>query len=272
MGGRVPPAAVGAKIAGRHQLLAREAVDERRLADARRAQRGHGPALAEVLRERVDALAGDVADRMDRYADRNRLDLEQRRLDVGAEIGLGQDDDRGGAALPAQGQVPLEAAGIEVAVEARGQEDDVDVRGDDLLDRVAAVAWPPSARTWCGVAGPPGRAPARRRRDRRSRPSRRRPAGRRARRRRGEAGRRARPSVPRARCRAGRHPAARRRRARARGRRRRTGRTVLRWLDPSRDARATRLLLCSVETRRRQSLLGSTPFGQPERARRALLG
>jgi len=34
VGGRVPSAAVGAKIAGRHQLLAREAVDERRLADA----------------------------------------------------------------------------------------------------------------------------------------------------------------------------------------------------------------------------------------------
>src|SRR6185437_9832568 len=91
------------------------------------------------LRERIDPLSGDVAHRVDRNADRNRLDIEQCRLDVGAEIGLGQDDDRGGAALPAQGEVALEAPGIEVAVEARGQEDDVDVRGDDLLDRVAAV-------------------------------------------------------------------------------------------------------------------------------------
>ena len=61
------------------------------------------------------------------------------RLDVVAEIRLREDDDGLGAALPAERQVPLEPADVQVAVEARGQEDDVDVRGDDLLDRLAVV-------------------------------------------------------------------------------------------------------------------------------------
>ena len=74
---------------------------------------------------------------MHRDADCDRLDLEQRGADVVAEIGLRQDDDRRGAALPTQRQVSLEPPDVEVAVEAGGQEDDVDVRGDDLLDRLA---------------------------------------------------------------------------------------------------------------------------------------
>ena len=76
---------------------------------------------------------------MDGHADRDRLDLPQRRLDVVAEVGLRQDDDGRRAALPAERQVALEPAQVQVAVEPRRQEDDVDVRRHDLLDGLAVI-------------------------------------------------------------------------------------------------------------------------------------
>ena len=66
------------------------------------------------------------------YAERDRLHLGDSAVHVGAEIGLRQQHDRLRAALPAERQVPLDAAEIEVVVEPRDDEHDVDVRGEHL--------------------------------------------------------------------------------------------------------------------------------------------
>ena len=55
------------------------------------------------------------------------------RLDVGAQVGLGEDDDRVGAALPGQRHVALDPADVQVLVERRDEEEHVDVGGDHLL-------------------------------------------------------------------------------------------------------------------------------------------
>ena len=68
-------------------------------------------------------------------------------LEVAGDVGLVEDDDRGDAARPGDGEVALEAAQVEVAVEAGDQERDVDVGRDDLL--VGEVAGGPPA----GVGG-----------------------------------------------------------------------------------------------------------------------
>jgi len=137
--GRVPALAVGAELPDRHQLLAGQPVDERRLADARRAERGDRAALHEIGAKRLRSVTGHVRDGVDGDADRNRLDLEHRRFDVRAQVGFRQHDHRRRAALPPEGQVPLQPPDVEVAVQARGQEHGVDVRGDDLLDRLAVI-------------------------------------------------------------------------------------------------------------------------------------
>ncbi len=73
---------------------------------------------------------------MDGDAERDRLHLEHRGLQVGAEIGLRQHDRGLRAALPRRCQVALEAARLEVGGrQGRGHEDRVRVRGQHLLLR-----------------------------------------------------------------------------------------------------------------------------------------
>ena len=56
-------------------------------------------------------------------------------VDIVGEVGLVEDDDRLGARAPGQGQVALEPARVEVGVERGHDEQQVDVRGEDLLRR-----------------------------------------------------------------------------------------------------------------------------------------
>jgi len=58
--------------------------------------------------------------------------IDNRRY-VGAEIRLGQENDRRGSAFARHQQVPLEATQVEVGIESHHDEDDVDVRCDHLL-------------------------------------------------------------------------------------------------------------------------------------------
>ena len=96
-----------------------------------------------------------------------------RGVDVVREVGLGQHEDRPGAALPGEGEVPLETAQVQVLVE----------RGDDAARRRRSrrgpaprpPATPSCARTSCGAGAPPGSCRPARRAAARSRPSRRRP-------------------------------------------------------------------------------------------------
>jgi hypothetical protein len=65
-----------------------------------------------------------AADVLDLCGDSGRIRLEIR---------LRQEDDRLRAALKRQGDVALEDQPVELLAERRGHEDDVHIRGDDLL-------------------------------------------------------------------------------------------------------------------------------------------
>ena len=90
---------------------------------------------SEVGADQVEAVAGQARDRVDRHAERDRLDLEHLQRMVGVEIALRQHDHRLGAALPRHRHVPLQAAEVEVLVQRHDQEDGVDVGGEHLLLR-----------------------------------------------------------------------------------------------------------------------------------------
>ena len=62
-----------------------------------------------------------------------RRDVADMCRQVGRKIGLGEKNDRRGAALARHQQVPLETTRVVVAIEAHDDEDDVDIGGDDLL-------------------------------------------------------------------------------------------------------------------------------------------
>lgn len=130
---RVPAAAVPARLAGLERGLAEQRVHDRRLADAGRAEQACRPAVREVRADVVEPAALRHRDRVDGDAERDRLDLGDRSLDVVAEVGLRQQDHRLGAALPGGREVALEAARVEVVRERGRQEGDVDVGGEHLL-------------------------------------------------------------------------------------------------------------------------------------------
>ena len=76
--------------------------------------------------------AGDRVDVHSRRDRPHRLDILAWILD---EVRLVEDDHGRRATVPGDEQVSLDAPRIEVAVEPADEEDDVDVRGDDLLLR-----------------------------------------------------------------------------------------------------------------------------------------
>ena len=105
--------------------------------------------------------------------ERGRLRLRQRRGEVGAGVGLGEDDERHRAALPGDQEEALQAARRERVVERVRDDDDVDVGRDD--GRRARSRRACGARAACAA-----RARRRCRPRRRGRASRRRRARRRA--------------------------------------------------------------------------------------------
>ena len=139
---RVPARTVVREGPGAHHLGAGKAIQERRLADAGRAEHYDRAPGVQVCRDVVDAEARDVRDRIDRHADGDRLDLEQRVPDVAAQVGLRQHHDRLGSALPGRRDVTLEPAQAEVVVEAGEQERGVDVCREHLFVRGEAGALP----------------------------------------------------------------------------------------------------------------------------------
>src|SRR5262245_8673167 len=151
--GRVAAAVVVRADARRGKaLLAEEPVDERRLADARRAEERHRPPHAEVRAHGGEALAAQRGDDMDGHARGDRLGLAPPGLDVLGEVGLVQADDRVRPALPREHERALEPARVEVAVEPAHEERRVHVGGEDLLLRDAPRDLPREA----GAAGQDG--------------------------------------------------------------------------------------------------------------------
>ena len=89
---------------------------------------------------------------MHRQAAGQRLDLARRCRGIRGEVRLVQHNNRGGAAVGRHEQIPLDAARIEVTIEAGDEEHGIDIGRDDLL--------------FGRVAGRPPRKPALARQDR----------------------------------------------------------------------------------------------------------
>ena len=111
-----------------------EAVHERRLADARRAEQDECLARAKGRPQLLDPLPGHVADGQHGDTERDRLCLREL-VGVVEQVELRQDDDRVGAAVPGRHEVALETAHVEVGIEPGEEQDGVDVRGEYVFLR-----------------------------------------------------------------------------------------------------------------------------------------
>ena len=129
---RMPAALVVAQSADSLRFAAEQAIHQRRLADARRADEADRLAGADVGAQLVDAIAGRGARAHDRHADRGALDRLEQRRQIRLRVDLVQHDDGLGAAVPDGRDVALEPALVELAVHGRNDEEHVDVGGDDL--------------------------------------------------------------------------------------------------------------------------------------------
>lgn len=63
----------------------------------------------------------------------DRKDLGREKRGIGAEVGLVEDYDRSGVALPDHDHLPFEPAEVEVGIQSLDEENDVDVGGQDLF-------------------------------------------------------------------------------------------------------------------------------------------
>ncbi len=118
-------------------LVADKAVDQRRLADTRRAHQRDRLRGPKIPRERIEPLRLQGADR--EHIDERQPRAHRRRdaLRILGQVGLVQEHDRHGSAVPNHRQIPLEAPHVEVAGDGGHEKDRVDVGGQHLLLRVA---------------------------------------------------------------------------------------------------------------------------------------
>ncbi len=114
-------------------FVTEQLIEDCRFTDAGGADERDGAAGQEPLPEMVDPLVAQGADRMTGNLGGNGFDLSEACRQVVAEIGLGEEDNGSGAALPGDRKVAFEPAWIEVLIERGCQEDDIDIGGDDLL-------------------------------------------------------------------------------------------------------------------------------------------
>ena len=70
---------------------------------------------------------------VDRRPLRDPFDFLDERRDVVNQVRLVEDDHRRRPAVPRGQEIPFDAARIEIVVETRNEQHDVDVRGDDLF-------------------------------------------------------------------------------------------------------------------------------------------
>ena len=122
------------------QRRAGQVVGQCGLARPGRAEQGHGPAPPEVAGDGVEAGAGRGADSEEIDADTGRfepLDCVVESV-TGHEVGFGEHDHRGGAALPDQRDVAFDAPGCDPTVGGDEHEHGVDVGGQRLGLRAEA--------------------------------------------------------------------------------------------------------------------------------------
>ena len=106
-----------------------------RLADAGGAQERDRAAGREPRHERLQPLARLGRDREHRDAGGDGLDLGAAGVEVRAQVGLVEQHDREGPALPGEDERPLDPPRVEVPVEAHHEEDGVHVGGQHLGHR-----------------------------------------------------------------------------------------------------------------------------------------
>src|SRR5262245_43408533 len=114
----------------------KQAVDQGRFAHARRPDQRDSLAWEKILFEGLKPFAPltmNRADCLNRRSGRDLFRLLDLSLHVVAEVGLGQQDHGACAALPRDGQIPLDSSRVEILIERRDQKESVDVRADDLF-------------------------------------------------------------------------------------------------------------------------------------------
>ncbi len=113
-------------------VSAGQPIREGRLAGTGRAEKDERLRGLEELLHRVDPLTGDVAHGQDGDADGDRLGRGEL-VEVVAHVELREHDHGIRSRVPGRDQVALETARVEVLVEARHEEDGVDVRDENVL-------------------------------------------------------------------------------------------------------------------------------------------
>jgi hypothetical protein len=114
-------------------LFAEQRVDQRALADARRAEERDRAASREIRVQRVEARAGARTDGVNRDASGNGGHLVEDDVEVVAHVGLVEHHHGQRPALTRRHDVALDPSQAVVAVEPRHQEHGVEVGGDHLF-------------------------------------------------------------------------------------------------------------------------------------------
>ena len=139
MGGSVAALAVGlAHIGCALTCFAEQRVHDGGLAGAGRPDEGGGLTGFGGLRDGFEASTLEGAEREDGNARRMTLGQANDVGDVSAEIGFVQQDDGTRAALMREDEIALQTAGVVIAIEPTDDEQEVHVRGEDLLAEALA--------------------------------------------------------------------------------------------------------------------------------------
>ena len=96
--------------------------------------------------EITNAVPSACADGVNWHTRCNRSELVRRPANFVCEICFIDDDDRSGAAFPHQGEIALHARQVKIAIQRRHDEDDIDIRrqelrGDVRLTPCGPVRW-----------------------------------------------------------------------------------------------------------------------------------
>lgn len=133
--GRVPALARGAHGVGFQRVSSEEMVEQRRLADARRAEETVGLSRLDDLSDLVDPGTGNIADWEHLERDVSLLDARNRLVQGLAvdQVGFGEKKDRLDSPLVHHHQVPFKSPYVEVEVARLDDEGGIDVRRNDLI-------------------------------------------------------------------------------------------------------------------------------------------
>src|SRR5262245_51254707 len=140
--GRMSAASLLTRLRSLEDLGSRKPVDQRGLADTGRAEQCDRAPASEIRLELLHPFSSRRTDRVNRDAERDRLDLGEVLGRVQRRVVLVYDDYRVGAAVPRRREVQLQTARVEVLPERRDEEDGVDVGRYHLRDGAPPCLFP----------------------------------------------------------------------------------------------------------------------------------